>query len=37
MFEAFTFGLAAGAIYRGTRNLWPLIVAHAVIDYRWIV
>jgi hypothetical protein len=19
------------------RNLWPLIVAHAVIDYRWIV
>ncbi len=37
MFEALTFGLAAGAIYRGTRNLWPLIVAHAVIDYRWIV
>jgi hypothetical protein len=19
------------------RNLWPLIVAHALIDYRWIV
>jgi membrane protease YdiL (CAAX protease family) len=37
MFEALTFGLAAGAIFRGTRNLWPLIAAHAVIDYGWIV
>jgi len=37
MFEALTFGLAAGAIFRATRNLWPLIVAHAVIDYGWIV
>jgi hypothetical protein len=29
--------VAAGAMFRATRNLWPLIVAHAVIDYGWIV
>ncbi|MEQ8234552.1 MAG: CPBP family intramembrane glutamic endopeptidase [Gammaproteobacteria bacterium] len=30
---AWAFGLAAAALYLALRNLWPLIVAHAVTDF----
>jgi membrane protease YdiL (CAAX protease family) len=37
MFEALIFALAAGVVYAVTRNLWPLIVAHTVIDCLWLI
>jgi membrane protease YdiL (CAAX protease family) len=35
-FEAAVFGLAAALLFRLTHNLWPLIVAHVVIDFGWL-
>ena len=36
MFEAAIFGLLASITFRLTRNLWPLIIAHIVIDFLWL-
>jgi len=33
VFVAWVFGVMAAALYLGLRNLWPLIVAHAVTDF----
>jgi membrane protease YdiL (CAAX protease family) len=37
MFEALIFAVAAGIVYAVTENLWPLIVAHTVIDCLWLI
>jgi membrane protease YdiL (CAAX protease family) len=36
LFETFVFGMFAAILFRATRNLWPLIVAHVVIDFLWL-
>jgi membrane protease YdiL (CAAX protease family) len=36
-FEAAIFGVATALLFRLTRNLWPLIVAHVVIDFGWLL
>lgn len=33
--EAFVVGCFAAAVYRGTGNVWPLIVGHVVVDGYW--
>jgi membrane protease YdiL (CAAX protease family) len=35
MFEAAIVGAACAVIYRATRNLWPVIIAHIVVDFLW--
>jgi membrane protease YdiL (CAAX protease family) len=37
MFEAIVFGLAAAIVYAISGNLWPLIVAHTIIDCLWLI
>jgi hypothetical protein len=34
--EAFAVGVFAAAVFRATRNVWPLIVGHVVTDWYWI-
>jgi membrane protease YdiL (CAAX protease family) len=37
MFEALTWGAVAGLLYLGTGNLWPLILAHVIVDCLWLI
>ena len=35
LLEAMVVGILAAGVFRVTRNLWPLIIAHAITDYYW--
>ncbi len=37
LFEALVWGVASAMVYRLVRNLWPLIVAHVVVDLLWLM
>ena len=31
------WGIAAGTIFRLTSNIWPLVVAHVIVDFLWFM
>jgi hypothetical protein len=35
MFEAAVFGGIAALLFRAIQNIWPLIIAHTIVDFLW--